>query len=195
MNLIPMVIETTNRGERGYDIYSLLLKERILFLGSEVDEMVANSLVAQMLFLQAQDPDGEISLYINSPGGSVTDGMAIYDMMQYISCPVATYCIGQACSMGSLLLMAGTKGRRFIMPSARVMIHQPSVYGIGGQVTDVEIAAKEMSKMKKSLTEVYVKHTGKDYDTLHAAMERDNFLSPDEAIALGLVDKVIKMSK
>lgn len=195
MNLVPMVIETTNRGERGYDIYSLLLKDRILFLGCEVDDDVSNSLIAQMLYLQAQDEDAEISFYINSPGGSVTAGLAIYDMMQMIKCPVATYCLGQASSMGSLLLAAGTKGRRFSMPNARIMIHQPSVHGIGGQVTDVEIAAKEMTKTKQELTKIYAKHTGKDAQLLIDKMERDCYLSPQEAIDLGLVDKIVKMSK
>lgn len=195
MNLVPMVIEQTNRGERGYDIYSLLLKDRVLFLGSEVDDDVSNSLIAQMLYLQAQDPAAEISMYINSPGGSVTAGLAIYDVMQYIKCPIATYCLGQACSMGSLLLSAGTKGRRFAMPNARVMIHQPSAHGLSGQVTDIQIMAKEMEDTKKRLTAIYAKHTGKTAEELRDKMERDLFLTPDESIALGLIDQVVKMKK
>ncbi|HBI00983.1 MAG TPA: ATP-dependent Clp protease proteolytic subunit [Flavobacterium sp.] len=195
MNLVPMVIEQTNKGERGYDIYSLLLKDRILFLGSEVDDMVANSLIAQMLFLSAQDPTAEISFYINSPGGSVTDGLAIYDVMQMVKCPIATYCLGQACSMGSLLLAAGTPGRRFAMPNARIMIHQPHAHGLGGQVTDIQIAAREMQDTKEKLTAIYAKHTGKTVAELTEKMERDLFLDPTEAINLGLIDKIVKMNK
>lgn len=194
MNLIPMVIEQTNKGERGYDIYSRLLKDRILFLGCEVDDDIANSLIAQMLFL---DTDGKdpIHLYINSPGGSVTAGLAIYDMMKTVNCDVYTYVLGQASSMGSLLLAAGTAGHRYAMPNARIMIHQPSVYGIGGQVTDVEIAAREMTKTKQQLTDIYVKHTGKTYQELYDLMERDKFLSPEEAIQLGLVDHLVKQNR
>lgn len=195
MNLIPMVIEQTNRGERGYDIYSLLLKDRILFLGSEVDDMVANSLIAQMLYLQAQDEDAEISLYINSPGGSVTAGLAIYDMIQMIKCPVATFCLGQASSMGSLLLTAGSKGRRFAMPNARIMLHQPWTGGIGGQVTDVQIAAKELQDTKDRLTAIYSKHTGQSLEVLKEKMERDLYLSPEEAIKLGVIDKLVTLNK
>jgi len=194
MNLIPMVIEQTNKGERGYDIYSRLLKDRIIFLGCEVDDDIANALIAQLLFLDvdSQDP---IHLYINSPGGSVTAGLAIYDMMKTVNCEVRTYCLGQASSMGSLLLAAGTQGQRYAMPNSRIMIHQPSVYGIGGQVTDVQIMAKEMEKTKEQLTNIYVKHTGKSYQELYDLMERDKFLSPEDAIALGLVDKLVKQNR
>lgn len=195
MNLIPMVIENTGRGERGYDIYSLLLKERILFLGSEVDDMVANSLIAQMLFLQAQDEEAEISMYINSPGGSVTAGLAIYDTMQMVKCPIATYCLGQASSMGSLLLTAGTQGRRFSMPNSRIMIHQPWSGGVGGQVTDIQIIAKELQYTKEHLTQIYAKHTGKSVGELTAMMERDKYLSAEDSIKLGLIDKLVKMNK
>lgn len=191
MNLIPMIIEQTNKGERGYDIYSRLLKDRILFLGCEVDDDISNALIAQLLFLDADNSD-PIHLYINSPGGSVTAGLAIYDMMKTVKCEVRTYCLGQASSMGSLLLAAGTAGQRYAMPNSRIMIHQPSVYGVGGQVTDIEIMAKEMTKTKKQLTEIYVTHTGKSYEELFNAMERDNFLSPKEAIELGLVDKIVE---
>jgi ATP-dependent Clp protease protease subunit len=189
-----MIIEQTNRGERGYDIYSRLLKDRILILGCEVDDDVANSLIAQMLFLDV-DSEEPIHLYINSPGGSVTAGLAIYDMMKTVKCEVRTYCLGQASSMGSLLLAAGTQGQRYAMPNSRIMIHQPSVHGISGQVTDVEIAAREMTKTKKQLTEIYVNHTGQEYQKLHELMERDTYLSADEAIALGLVDKIVEQSR
>ena len=194
MNLIPMVIENTNKGERGYDIYSRLLKDRILFLGCEVDDMVSNALIAQMLFLD-MDSEEPIHFYINSPGGSVTAGLAIYDMMRTLKCQVHTYCLGQASSMGSLLLTAGTKGHRYAMPNARIMIHQPSCYGISGQVTDIEITAKEMSKTKKQLTDIYVVHTGNEYDKLIGLMERDHYMSAQEAIDLGLVDKVIEPTR
>jgi ATP-dependent Clp protease protease subunit len=190
MNLIPMVIEQTNKGERGYDIYSRLLKDRILFLGCEVDDDIANSLIAQMLFLDVDSSD-PIHLYINSPGGSVTAGMAIYDMMKTVKCEVRTYCLGQASSMGSLLLAAGTQGQRYVMPNARIMIHQPSIYGVGGQITDLELITKEMTKTKKQLTEIYVNHTGQEYQKLFDLMERDKYLSAQEAIDLGLVDKIV----
>lgn len=194
MNLIPMIIEQTNRGERGYDIYSRLLKDRILMLGCEVDDDVANSLIAQMLFLDVDSSD-PIHLYINSPGGSVTAGLAIYDMMKTVKCEVRTYCLGQASSMGSLLLAAGTQGQRYAMPNSRIMIHQPSVHGISGQVTDVEIAAREMTKTKKQMVDIYVNHTGKDAQTLHDLMERDHYMSAQEAIDLGLVDKIVEQSR
>lgn len=190
----PMVIEQTNKGERGYDIYSRLLIDRILFLGCEVDEIIANSLIAQMLFLDAQSDD-PIRLYINSPGGSVTDGLAIYDTMLSLKAPIHTYCIGQASSMGSLLLTAGTAGNRYAMPNSRIMIHQPSCYGIGGQVTDIDIIAKEMLKTKDQLTKIYVKHTGKSYDELYAKLERDTYMSAQEAIDLGLVDKLVNLRR
>lgn len=194
MNLFPMVIEQTNKGERGYDIYSRLLKDRIIFLGCEVDELIANALIAQLLFLDADSTD-PIHLYINSPGGSVTDGLAIYDTLLSLNAEVKTYCIGQASSMGSLLLAAGTKGERYVMPNARIMIHQPSCYGIGGQVTDIEITAKEMIKTKEQLTHIYVKHTGKSYDELYKLLERDTYMSAQEAIDLGLVDKLVTQKR
>lgn len=191
MNLVPMIIENTNRGERGYDIYSRLLKDRILFLGCEVDEDVANSLIAQMLFLDA-DSQEPIHLYINSPGGSVSAGLAIYDMMRSMKCDVRTYCLGQASSMGSLLLTAGTKGHRYAMPNSRIMIHQLSVHGISGQGTDIEIAAKEIAKTKVQLNDIYVKHTGKDAEMLKNLMERDHYMSAQESIDLGLIDKIVE---
>jgi len=190
MNLIPMIIENTGRGERGYDIYSRLLKDRIIFLGCEVDDDVSNALIAQMLFLDV-DSDDPIHMYINSPGGSVTAGLAIYDMMKTVKCEVRTYCLGQASSMGSLLLAAGTQGQRYAMPNSRIMIHQPSVYGVGGQVTDVEIMAREMTKTKKQLIDIYVNHTGKDPELLFNLMERDHYMSAEEAISLNLVDKLV----
>lgn len=197
MNLVPYVIEQTSRGERSYDIYSRLLKDRIIILGSAVTDEVANSLIAQMLFLEADNPEKDIQFYINSPGGSVTAGLAIYDMMQFVKCDVATYCLGMAASMGSLLLTAGAQGKRFAMPNSRIMIHQPHLGGggIGGQVTDIEIHAKELVKTKQRLTEIYVKHTGKDYDHLVKLMERDYYLSADEAKGFGLLDSVIEFRK
>lgn len=189
-----MVIEQTNKGERGYDIYSRLLKDRIVFLGCEVDELVANSLIAQLLFLDVDSTD-PIHLYINSPGGCVTDGLAIYDTMLSLKAEVRTYCIGQASSMGSLLLAAGSPGQRFAMPNSRIMIHQPSCYGIGGQVTDIDIVAKEMLKTKEQLTNIYVKHTGKTYDELYKKLERDTYMSAQEAIDLGLVDQLVQLRR
>jgi ATP-dependent Clp protease protease subunit len=187
----PVVIEQTARGERQYDIYSRLLLDRILFLGTEVNSTVANLLVAQMLFLEQSDAEAPIHFYINSPGGSVYAGLGIYDIMQYISCPVYTYCVGMAASMGSLLLQAGQKGHRYSLPHSRIMIHQP-LGGARGQATDIDIMAKEILDLKKQLTNIYVKHTGKDYDSLEKAMDRDNYLSPGEAIELGLIDNVIE---
>lgn len=187
----PVVIEQTARGERQYDIYSRLLLDRILFLGTEVNSTVANLLVAQMLFLEQSDAEAPIHFYINSPGGSVYAGLGIYDIMQYISCPVYTYCVGMAASMGSLLLQAGQKGHRYSLPHSRIMIHQP-LGGARGQATDIDIMAKEILDLKKQLTNIYVKHTGKDYDSLEKAMDRDNYLSPSEAIELGLIDNVIE---
>jgi ATP-dependent Clp protease protease subunit len=187
----PVVIEQTARGERQYDIYSRLLLDRILFLGTEVNSTVANLLVAQMLFLEQSDAEAPIHFYINSPGGSVYAGLGIYDIMQYISCPVYTYCVGMAASMGSLLLQAGHKGHRYSLPHSRIMIHQP-LGGARGQATDIDIMAKEILDLKKQLTNIYVKHTGKDYDSLEKAMDRDNYLSPGEAIELGLIDNVIE---
>jgi ATP-dependent Clp protease protease subunit len=197
VNLVPYVVEQTSRGERSYDIYSRLLKDRIVILGSAVTDEVANSIIAQLLFLEADNPDKEIHFYINSPGGSVTAGLAIYDMMQFVKCDVATYCLGMAASMGSLLLQAGTKGKRYCMPNGRVMIHQPHVSGggISGQVTDIEITARELGKTKDKLIQIYVTHTGKDYDYLKANMERDNYLSASEAKEIGLIDHVVEFRK
>lgn len=197
MPTLPFVIEQTSRGERSYDIYSRLLKDRIVILGSPVMDEVANAIVAQMLFLESDNPDKDIHFYINSPGGSVTAGLAIYDIMQFVKCDVATFCVGMAASMGSLLLSGGAKGKRYVMPSARVMVHQPLLAGGGlsGQVTDIEIHAKELVKTKQKLTKIYQTHTGKDYDFLYHAMERDNFLSPEEAKEFGLVDHIIESRK
>ena len=191
-NLVPIVVEQTSKGERSYDIYSRLLKERIVMLDTDVNEHSASLVVAQMLFLEAEDPDKDILFYINSPGGVVTAGMAIYDTMQFIKCDVSTVVMGQACSMGSLLAQAGTAGKRLILPSARHMIHQPSG-GARGQATDMLIQVEEILKMKKYLTQVYVNHNsaGKTYDQLATDMERDNFMSADEAVAYGLADKII----
>jgi ATP-dependent Clp protease protease subunit len=192
MNFIPYVIEKTSQGERSYDIYSRLLKERIVFLNGEVNDSVSNSICAQLLFLEADDPDADISFYINSPGGVVTAGMAMYDTMQYIKPDVSTIVMGQACSMGSLLAQAGTAGKRKMLPNARHMIHQPSG-GARGQATDMEIQVREILATKKNLTEIYVKHNsaGKTYEQLVADMERDFFMSADEALAYGLVDEII----
>lgn len=189
-NLVPMVIEQTSRGERSYDIFSRLLKERIIFLTGEVNDEVSSLVCAQLLFLEAEDPKKDIFLYINSPGGVVTSGMAMYDTMQYISCDVNTLCIGQACSMGSLLLAGGAKGKRFALPNARIMIHQPSG-GFRGQATDIEIHAKEILDMKKRLNQIYAHHTGKKLATIEAAMERDNFMNPMESMKFGLIDHVV----
>lgn len=197
MALIPYVIENTARGERSYDIYSRLLKDRIVILGTQVTDDVANAIIAQFLFLEVDNPEKDIHLYINSPGGSVTAGLAIYDVMQFVKCDVATYCLGMAASMGSLLLAAGTQGKRYCMPNGRVMIHQPLVAGggISGQVTDIEITAKELVKTKEKLTNIYVNHTGRDYDFLRASMERDNYMSSQEAKEFGLVDHVVEFRK
>lgn len=190
-SLIPMVVEQTNRGERSYDIYSRMLKERIIFLTGEVNDHVASVICAQLLFLESENPSKDISFYINSPGGVVTAGMSIYDTMQYIKCDVSTICLGQACSMGSLLLTAGQKGKRFILPNARVMVHQP-LGGARGQATDILIHAEEIRKMRKQLYEVYVRHTGKPMEEIERALERDNFLSAQEAKAFGLIDEVVE---
>jgi len=191
-NLVPIVLEQTAKGERSYDIYSRLLKDRVIMLDTEVSEHTASLLVAQMLFLESDNPDKDISLYINSPGGSVTAGMAIYDTMQFIRCDVQTIVMGQACSMGSLLSTAGAPGKRWILPNARHMIHQPSG-GVSGQATDIQIQAREIQKMKEYLTNIYVKHNtaGKDYDILSADMERDFFMSAQEAVDYGLADRII----
>ena len=190
--LIPTVIETTGRGERAYDIYSRLLKDRIVMLNGEVNDHTANLVVAQMLFLESQNSAEDINFYINSPGGAVTSGLGIYDTMQFIKSPVSTIVMGQACSMGSFLAMAGEPGKRLVLPNSRTMIHQPSG-GAGGQATDMQIQVEEILKMKKNLTEIYVKHNsvGKTYEELASAMERDNFMSAQEAVDFGLADKVV----
>jgi ATP-dependent Clp protease protease subunit len=190
-NLVQMVVEQTNRGERSYDIYSRLLKERIIFLVGPVNDMVASLICAQLLFLESENPTKDISFYINSPGGVVTSGLAIYDTMQYIRPDVATVCIGQAASMGSLLLTAGAKGKRVSLPNSRIMIHQPSG-GAQGQATDIEIQAREILQLRQRLNEMYVKHTGQTLEVIQSAVERDKFMSPDEAKAFGLIDEVMK---
>jgi ATP-dependent Clp protease protease subunit len=188
--LVPMVIEQTARGERAFDIYSRLLKERIIFMVGPVNDAVASLVCAQLLFLEADNPKKDISFYINSPGGVVTSGLAIYDTMQYIRPDVATVCIGQAASMGSLLLTAGTKGKRFSLPNSRIMIHQPSG-GVQGQATDIEIQAKEILSLRKRLNDIYVQHTGQPLNVIETAVERDKFLSPEEAKTFGLIDEVV----
>jgi ATP-dependent Clp protease protease subunit len=185
-----MVIEQTSRGERAYDIYSRLLKDRIIFLGTAIDDIVANTVIAQLLFLEADDPDKDIYLYVNSPGGIVTSGLAIYDTMNYIKCPVSTICIGQAASMGALLLSAGTKGKRFSLPHARIMIHQPAG-GFQGQATDIEIHAKEILKLKDTLNMIMANHTGQPIEKIAADTERDFFMSGEDAKSYGIVDEVI----
>ena len=190
MSLVPYVIEQTSRGERSYDIYSRLLKERIIFLGEEVNDVSASVIVAQLLFLEADDPDKDIQLYINSPGGSVTAGMAIYDTMQYIKCDVSTVCIGRAASMGAFLLAGGKKGKRFALPNAEIMIHQPSG-GAQGQATEIQIAAEHILRTKQKLNEILAANTGQSLETIKADTERDNFMSADEAKAYGLIDEVI----
>jgi ATP-dependent Clp protease protease subunit len=189
--LIPYVVEQTGRGERGYDIYSRLLKDRIVFIGTPIDDNVANVIIAQLLHLQSEDPGKDINLYINSPGGSVTAGMAIYDTMQFVKCDVTTYCIGQAASMGAVLLAAGTKGKRFALPNARIMIHQPWG-GVQGQASDISIQAKEILRMRDRLNEILALHTGKPIETLAKDTDRDFFMSAAEARDYGLVDDVVK---
>ena len=190
-NLIPMVVEQSNRGERAYDIYSRLLKERIVFLVGPVDDSVASLITAQLLFLESENPKKEIYLYINSPGGLVTAGLGIYDTMQYVKPDVSTLCIGQAASMGSFLLAAGQKGKRFSLPNSRIMVHQPSA-GFQGQATDIEIHANEVLALKKRLNEIYSKHTGQSVDSIKKALERDNFMTPENAKKFGLIDKVVE---
>jgi ATP-dependent Clp protease, protease subunit len=192
--LIPHVIEQTGRGERGYDIYSRLLVDRIVFLGTPVDDMVANVIIAQLLFLQMSDPKKDIHLYINSPGGSVTAGLAIYDTMQFMTCDVNTYCIGQAASMGAVLLCGGTKGKRYALPNSNIMIHQV-LGGAEGQASDVEIRVKYMLKLKERLNTIIAKHTGQPYEVVEKACDRDNFMSPEEAKKFGLVDSVVESRK
>ncbi|WP_188608666.1 ATP-dependent Clp protease proteolytic subunit [Chelatococcus reniformis] len=189
--LVPMVIETSNRGERAFDIYSRLLRERIIFLTGPVEDYTASLVVAQLLFLEAENPKKEISFYINSPGGVVTSGLSIYDTMQFIRCPVSTLCVGQAASMGSLLLAAGESGQRFALPNARIMVHQPSG-GYQGQATDILIHAREIEALKRRLNEIYVRHTGKTMDNIEQALERDNFMTADAAKEFGLIDQVLE---
>ena len=192
--LVPMVVEQTGRGERGYDIYSRLLVDRIVFLGTPVDDMVSNLIIAQLLFLQMTDPKKDIHLYINSPGGSVTSGLAIYDTLQFLTCDVNTYCIGQAASMGAVLLCAGTKGKRYALPNARIMIHQPWG-GVQGQATDISIQAKEILRLKDRLNEILAKHCSKSVEDIGKDTDRDRFMSADEAKDYGLVDQVVQSRK
>ena len=188
--LVPMVVEQTGRSERAFDIFSRLLKERIVFLGTPINDSMASLIIAQLLFLEAEDTEKDINLYINSPGGVITSGMGIYDTMQYIKPEISTLCIGQAASMGSFLLAAGTKGKRFSLPNSRIMVHQPSA-GFQGQATDIEIHANEVLSLKKRLNEIYSKHTGKSVEDIKSALERDNFMTPDAAKDFGLIDKVV----
>ena len=190
-SLIPMVVEQSSKGERAYDIYSRLLKERIIFLTGQINDNVASLITAQLLFLEADDPKKEIYLYINSPGGLVTAGLGIYDTMQYVKPDISTICIGQAASMGSFLLAAGTKGKRFSLPNSRIMVHQPSA-GFQGQATDIEIHANEVLSLKKRLNEIYSRHTGKSVDEIKSALERDNFMTADVAQSFGLIDEVVE---
>ena len=190
-NLVPMVVEQSSKGERAYDIYSRLLKERIIFLTGQINDNVASLVTAQLLFLEAEDPKKEIYLYINSPGGLVTAGLGIYDTMQYVKPDISTLCIGQAASMGSFLLAAGTKGKRFSLPNSRIMVHQPSA-GFQGQATDIEIHANEVLSLKKRLNEIYSKHTDKSVDEIKSALERDNFMTADVAKSFGLIDEVVE---
>ena len=190
-NLVPMVVEQSSKGERAYDIYSRLLKERIIFLTGQINDNIASLVTAQLLFLEAEDPKKEIYLYINSPGGLVTAGLGIYDTMQYVKPDISTLCIGQAASMGSFLLAAGTKGKRFSLPNSRIMVHQPSA-GFQGQATDIEIHANEVLSLKKRLNEIYSKHTGKSVDEIKSALERDNFMTADAAKSFGLIDEVVE---
>lgn len=197
MALVPIVIEQTPKGERSYDIYSRLLKDRIIMLGTAIDDNVANSIIAQMFFLEMEDSSKDIHLYINSPGGSVHSGLAIYDIMQFVRCDVGTYCIGMAASMGSFLLCAGSKGKRYAMPNSRIMVHQPHIMGSGisGQVSDIEIQAKEMSETKKRLTSIYAKHTGLGIKELTEMMDRDRYMSTEEAKKFSLIDSVTESRK
>ena len=193
MSIIPYVVEQTSRGERSYDIFSRLLSDRIIFLGEEVTDASASTIIAQMLFLEAQDPDKDIQLYINSPGGSVTAGFAIYDTMQYIKCDVSTICVGLAASFGAFLLAGGTKGKRIALPNAEIMIHQPLIGGDGvrGPATDIQIISEQMQKTKQRLTRILAENTGKTFDEVAAATERDHFLSAEDALAFGLIDKIM----
>jgi len=194
MNLVPTVIEQTHRGERGWDIFSRLLKDRVIFLGTEIDDNVANVVIAQLLFLDSEEPNKDIMLYINSPGGQVSAGLAIYDTMQWLHCDVATYCMGQAASMGSFLLAAGAKGKRYALPHARVMIHQP-LAGFQGKATDIDIRAREILQTRDTLNALYAKHTGQSVDRIHHDTERDNFMSAPQAKEYGLIDEVLVTAK
>ena len=189
--LIPMVVEQTNRGERAYDIYSRLLKDNIVFLGRPIDDDVSNLIIAQMLFLEAENPDRDISLYVNSPGGSITSGLAIYDTMQYIKPDVATLCVGQAASMAAVLLAGGTKGKRAVLPNSRVLIHQPLLYGLQGQQTDIDIHAKDLTRMRDRMDEILADHTGKSKEEIHGDTERDKILTAQAAVDYGIVDRVM----
>ncbi len=191
MTLIPMVVEQTNRGERAYDIYSRLLKDNIIFIGTPVDDNVANLVIAQLLFLMAEDPDRDISLYINTPGGSITAGLAIYDTMQFVKNDVTTICIGQAASMGALLLASGTAGKRFALPNSRILIHQPSMAGLSGQATDIDIHAREILRMREMTIEILSNHTGKDVEVIAKDVERDYIMNAEQAKAYGIIDRII----
>jgi ATP-dependent Clp protease protease subunit len=191
---IPFVVENTPRGERSYDIYSRLLKDRIVFLGSAINDYVANAVIAQLLFLESEDPEKEVFIYINSPGGSVTAGLGIYDIMQYIKCPVSTYCTGMAASMGSLLLCGGSKGKRYALPNSRIMIHQP-LGGVQGQASDIERHAREILRTKRQLMDIYSVHTGKPWDQVEKDCDRDNFMTPQEAKEYGLIDEIVTHRK
>ena len=190
LNLVPMVVEQTARGERAYDIYSRLLKERVVFIVGPVEDHMANLVVAQLLYLESENPDKDIHLYINSPGGAVTSGLSIYDTMQFVNCDVSTICVGQAASMGALLLAGGTEGKRFALPHSRIMVHQPSA-GFQGQATDIEIHTKEVLDMKRRLNEIMAKHTGQKVEKVREDLERDNFMSSEEAVTYGLIDTVL----
>src|SRR6202047_2342111 len=191
MQLVPMVVEQTNRGERAYDIFSRLLKDSIIFIGTSIDDQIANLAIAQMLFLEAEDPDKDIQLYINSPGGSITAGLAIYDTVQFIKPDVQTFCIGQAASMAAVLLAAGTKGKRFSLPNSRIVIHQPLLSGLAGQATDIEIAAREILRMRDRINDLLVRHTGQSRERIHEDTDRDYFLTADQAKEYGIIDEVI----
>ena len=191
MTLIPMVVEQTNRGERAYDIYSRLLKDNIIFVGTPVDDNIANLVIAQLLFLMAEDPDRDISLYINTPGGSITAGLAIYDTMQFVKNDVTTICIGQAASMGALLLASGTTGKRFALPNSRILIHQPSMAGLSGQATDIDIHAREILRMRQMTIEILSNHTGKDVEVIAKDVERDYIMNAEQAKAYGIIDRII----
>lgn len=191
LNLVPMVVEQTARGERAYDIYSRLLKERVVFIVGPVEDYTANLVVAQLLYLESENPDKDIHLYINSPGGSVTSGLSIYDTMQFVGCEVSTICVGQAASMGALLLAGGTRGKRFALPHSRIMVHQPSA-GFSGQATDIDIHAREVLELKRRLNEIMARHTGQTIDQIEKDLERDNFMSGEQAVKYGLIDTVLE---